>query len=161
MVLPFLLPPFLIGITLLPLRGDDLDSNLGILLIICAHVVMNVGFVARIVASSQLPLEQLEAARLDGASNFLVRLRVSLPQQRAALAAAGLLIALYSATSYGLVISLGQGVVATLETEIAISSLRDLDLNRSFVLALLQTLLTLTLFVFAQRAGAKPTPVFG
>ena len=161
LVLPFLLPPFLIGITLLPLRGDDLDSNLGILLIICAHVVMNVGFVARIVASSQLPLEQLEAARLDGASNFLVRLRVSLPQQRAALAAAGLLIALYSATSYGLVISLGQGVVATLETEIAISSLRDLDLSRSFVLALLQTLLTLTLFVFAQRAGAKPTPVFG
>ena len=161
MVLPFLLPPFLIGITLLPLRGDDLDSNLGILLIVCAHVIMNVGFVARIVASSQLPLEQLEAARLDGASNFLIRLRVSLPQQRAALAAAGLLIALYSATSYGLVISLGRGVVATLETEIAISSLRDLDLTRSFILAMLQTLLTLALFIFAQRAGAKPTPVFG
>ena len=161
MVLPFLLPPFLIGITLLPLRGDDLDSNLGILLIVCAHVIMNVGFVARIVASSQLPLEQLEAARLDGASNFLIRLRVSLPQQRAALAAAGLLIALYSATSYGLVVSLGQGVVATLETEIAISSLRDLDLSQSFILALLQTLLTLTLFLFAQRAGAKATPVFG
>ena len=145
----------------MPLRGDDLDSNLGILLIVCAHVIMNVGFVARIVASSQLPLEQLEAARLDGASNFLIRLRVSLPQQRAALAAAGLLIALYSATSYGLVVSLGQGVVATLETEIAISSLRDLDLSQSFILALLQTLLTLTLFLFAQRAGAKATPVFG
>ena len=145
----------------MPLRGDDLDSNLGILLIVCAHVIMNVGFVARIIASSQLPLEQLEAARLDGASNFLIRLRVSLPQQRAALAAAGLLIALYSATSYGLVVSLGQGVVATLETEIAISSLRDLDLSQSFILALLQTLLTLTLFLFAQRAGAKATPVFG
>jgi thiamine transport system permease protein len=162
LVLPFLLPPFLIGLTLLPLRGDDLDSNLGILLIVFAHVIMNVGFVARIVASSQLPLEQLEAARLDGASNFLIRLRVSLPQQRAALAAAGLLIALYSATSYGLVISLGQGVVATLETEIAISSLRDLDLSRSFILALLQTLLTLSSVPICSKiAGAKPTPVFG
>ena len=161
LVLPFLLPPFLIGITLLPLRGDNLDSNLGILLIVLAHSIMNVGFVARIVASSQLPLEQLEAARLDGASNLLVRFRVSLPQQRPALAAAGLLIALYSATSYGLVLSLGQGSVNTLETAIAESALRELDLARAITLAVLQTLMTLTLFVFAQRAGAKPTPVFG
>ena len=161
LVLPFLLPPFLIGITLLPIRGDALDSNLGILLIVLAHAIMNVGFVARIVASSQLPLEQLEAARLDGASSLLIRFRVSLPQQRPALAAAGLLIALYSATSYGLVLSLGQGSVNTLETAIAESALRDLDLARAITLALMQTLMTLTLFVFAQRAGAKPTPVFG
>jgi thiamine transport system permease protein len=161
LVLPFLLPPFLIGITLLPLRGENLDSSLGILLIVLAHAIMNVGFVARIVASSQLPLEQMEAARLDGARNLLIRLRVSLPQQRPALAAAGLLIALYSATSYGLVLSLGKGSVSTLETEVAESALRDLDLPRAMALALLQTLMTITLFAFAQRAGAKPTPVFG
>lgn len=71
------------------------------------------------------------------------------------------MIALYSATSYGLVISLGQGAVATLETEIAISALRDLDLQRAGVLAGLQTLLTITLFMFAQKLGAKPTPIFG
>ena len=160
-ILPFLLPPFLIGITLLPLAGDELDSTRGILLILLAHTLMNAGFVARVVASSQLPLEQLEAARLDGASDFLIRTRVALPQQSSALAAAGLLIALYSATSYGLVISLGQGAVATLETEIAISALRDLDLSRASLLAAFQTLLTITLFVFAQRLGARPTPVFG
>ena len=161
LILPFLLPPFLIGITLLPLSGDYLDSSRGILLIVLAHTLMNAGFVARVVASSQLPLEQLEAARLDGASDLLIRIRVSLPQQSAALTAAGLLIALYSATSYGLVISLGQGAVATLETEIAISALRDLDLQRAVVLAGLQTLLTITLFMFAQKLGAKPTPIFG
>ena len=161
LILPFLLPPFLIGITLLPLAGENLDSSRGILLILLAHTLMNAGFVARVVASSQLPLEQLEAARLDGASDFLIRTRVALPQQSAALAAVGLLIALYSATSYGLVISLGQGAVSTLETEIAISALRDLDLTRAGVLAALQTLLTITLFVLAQRLGARPTPVFG
>lgn len=71
------------------------------------------------------------------------------------------MIALYSATSYGLVVSLGQGVVSTLETEIAESALRELDLARAFSLALMQTLMTLGLFLLAQRAGAKPTPVFG
>lgn len=161
LILPFLLPPFLIGITLVPLAGDNLDSTRGILLILLAHTLMNAGFVARVVASSQLPLEQLEAARLDGANNLVVRLRVALPQQRAALAAAGLLIALYSATSYGLVVSLGQGDVSTLETEIAFSALRDLDLQRAGFLAGLQTLLTLTFFAFAQRVGARPTPVYG
>ena len=161
LVLPFLLPPFLIGITLLPIRGDELDSKIGILLIIAAHVLMNAGFVARIVASTQLPLDQVEAARLDGARNSEIRLRLALPQQSSALAAAGLLIALYSATSYGLVVSLGQGAVRTLETEIVTAALRDLDLPFAFTLALLQTLMSISLFLLARKFGAKPTPIFG
>ena len=161
LVLPFLLPPFLIGITLLPIRGEELDSKIGILLIIAAHVLMNAGFVARIVASTQLPLDQVEAARLDGARSSEIRLRLALPQQSSALAAAGLLIALYSATSYGLVVSLGQGAVKTLETEIVTAALRDLDLPFAFTLALLQTLMSISLFLLARKFGAKPTPIFG
>ena len=161
LVIPFLLPPFLIGIPLLPIRGDELDSKIGILLIIAAHVLMNAGFVARIVASSQLPLEQVEAARLDGARNSEIRLRLPLPQPSSALAAAGLLIALYSATSYGLVVSIGQGAVKTLETEIVTAASRDLDLPFAFTLALLQTLMSISLFLLARQFGAKPTPIFG
>jgi thiamine transport system permease protein len=161
LVLPFLLPPFLIGITLLPIRGDELDSKIGILLVIAAHVLMNAGFVARIVASTQLPLDQVEAARLDGARSSDIRLRLALPQQSSALAAAGLLIALYSATSYGLVVSIGQGAVKTLETEIVTAALRDLDLPFAFTLALLQTLMSISLFLLARKFGAKPAPIFG
>jgi thiamine transport system permease protein len=74
---------------------------------------------------------------------------------------AGLLVALYSATSYGLVLTLGAGKVDTLETEIATAALRDLDLNFALTLALLQTALTLCFFYLARSIGAEPAPLFG
>jgi thiamine transport system permease protein len=72
-----------------------------------------------------------------------------------------LLVALYSATSYGLVLTLGRGQVETLETEIAQLALRELDLAGAFSIALLQTLLTVLLFMVARRFGASPSPLFG
>ena len=74
---------------------------------------------------------------------------------------AGLLVALYSATGYGLVLTLGAGKVDTLETEIATAALRDLDLNFALALALLQTALTLCFFYLARSIGAEPAPLFG
>jgi thiamine transport system permease protein len=71
------------------------------------------------------------------------------------------LVALYSATSYGLVITLGGGSVETLETQIARAALQDLDLPLAATLAGLQTLLTLGFFLAARRAGATPTVLFG
>ncbi|MGA1024602.1 MAG: ABC transporter permease subunit, partial [Aquiluna sp.] len=89
------------------------------------------------------------------------RLRIALPLQAPALAAATLLVSLYSATSYGLVITLGQGGIETLETQIAQSALQELDLQRAGLLALIQTLMTLSFFLIARRLGAKPTVLFG
>ena len=159
LLLPFLLPPFLIGISLLPLQRD-VDSNIGMLWIIAAHLLMNIGFVARVVASLAVPKEQLEAAELDRATGLQRRLLIELPQQLPGISAAGLLIALYSATSYGLVLSLGRGQVETLETEIAFRALRELDLSGAALLALLQTLLTIAMFLAANRLGANPTDLF-
>jgi thiamine transport system permease protein len=161
LLLPFLLPPFLVALALAPLRTGDLDSVNGILWIIAAHLLMNIGFVARTVSSLAVPVDQHEAAQLDGASAIQTRLQVLLPQQLPGLAAASLLIALYSATSYGLVLILGRGSVRTLETEIAEAALRELDLERAGLLALLQTLLTIGLFLLARRLGAEPSPLFG
>lgn len=159
LLLPFLLPPFLIGISLLPLQGD-IDSNIGMLWIIAAHLLMNIGFVARVVASLAVPKDQLEAAELDRASALQQRLFIELPQQLPGISAAALLIALYSSTSYGLVLSLGRGQVETLETEIAFRALRELDLSGAALLAFLQTLLTLAMFLAANRLGANPTALF-
>lgn len=161
LLLPFLLPPFLVALALAPLRTGDLDSVNGILWIIAAHLLMNIGFVARTVSSLAVPVDQHEAAQLDGASAIQTRLQVLLPQQLPGLAAATLLVALYSATSYGLVLILGRGSVRTLETEIAEAALRELDLERAGMLALLQTLLTIGLFLLARRLGAEPSPLFG
>jgi thiamine transport system permease protein len=161
LLVPFLLPAFLIGITLLPLQPNAFNSITGILWIIGAHVFMNVGFMARVVSANQIPADQMEAASLDGASGLIKRFAIELPQQLAGMLSAGLLVALYSATSYGLVLTLGAGRVDTLETEIATAALRDLDLSLALALALLQTALTLCFFYLARSIGAEPTPLFG
>ena len=122
---------------------------------------MNAGFMARVVSANQIPADQLEAASLDGASRVRKRFAIELPQQLAGMLSAGLLVALYSATSYGLVLTLGAGKVDTLETEIATAALRDLDLNFALTLALLQTALTLCFFYLARSIGAEPAPLFG
>jgi len=117
--------------------------------------LMNAGFMARVVSANQIPADQLEAASLDGASGFRKRFAIELPQQLGGMLSASLLVALYSATSYGLVLTLGQGV-DTLETEIATAALRDLDLGFALTLALLQTALTLCFFYLARSIGLSP-----
>jgi thiamine transport system permease protein len=161
LLVPFLLPAFLIGITLLPLQPNTFNSITGILWIIGAHVFMNAGFMARVVSANQIPADQMEAASLDGASGLRTRFAIELPQQLPGILSAGLLVALYSATSYGLVLTLGAGQVDTLETEIATAALRDLDLSLALTLALLQTALTLCFFYLARSIGAEPAPLFG
>jgi len=122
---------------------------------------MNAGFIAVVTASSLVPSDQVEAAELDGASKLQTRLKIQLPQQLPALSAAVLLVALYSATSYGLVVTLGQGSVQTLETEIVIAALQQLDLTTAGTLALLQSLMTLGFFLLSRKLGAAPTTLFG
>ncbi len=113
---PFLRPAFIIGIPLLPLEPNTFNSITGILWIIGAHVFMNAGFMARVVSANQIPADQMEAASLDGASGLRKRFAIELPQQLPGILSAGLLVALYSATSYGLVLTLGEGKADTLET---------------------------------------------
>lgn len=162
LLVPFLLPAFLVGLAFRPLVGDLIEnSSFGILAIVVAHAFMNAGFIAIVTASSLVPKDQLEAAELDGADSLQIRLQIQIPQQLPALSAAGLLVALYSATSYGLVVTLGQGAIQTLETAIANAALQELDLEAAAALALMQTLMTVMFFVFASRLGAKPTVLFG
>ncbi len=150
---PFLLPAFLIGIVLLPIAGS---SDLVWFWIVLAHAFMNAGFLALVIAASLsgIPSEQIEQAKLEGANRFQLLRRVFLPQISPAVAGATLLVALYSSTSFGLVISLGQGKVATLETEIAEQVLYRLNFQGGLVLAGMQTVLTLLLIFAASRFGS-------
>ena len=157
-LVPFLLPPFLVGLAFEGMFGAaEINSNLGMLLIIAAHVFMNFGFIGKVFAATTIDPEQVESARLAGASDWQIRLRIELPQQRQGIIAAALLVALYSATSFGLVVTLGEGRVRTLETEIAVAALQNLDLNLAATLALLQTLLTISMFFLSRVAGGTPT----
>ncbi len=157
---PFLLPPFLIGIGLSSwTQGMEINSSTGMLLVLLAHVLMNFGFLAQVVAARSLEVEQLDAAKLDGAGIWLLRRYIEIPQLLPALGSATLLVALYSSTSYGLVLTLTDGTVETLETQIAQAALRDLDLVTAGTLAILQTLLTLCLFLAAKKLTAVPSSI--
>lgn len=162
LLVPFVLPAFLIGLSVRPVLATALDDpRVGIMAVIAAHAVMNAGFLAVVTAASQVPLEQRHAASLDGASPRQVRWLVEFPQQLPALSAAGLLVALYSATSFGLIVTLGQGSINTLETGIAVAALQQLDLRHAGLLAVLQSVLTLGFFALSTRLGANPTVLFG
>lgn len=156
-LIPFLLPPLLIGLAVVGVFGElKIDSNSGMLAIILAHVFMNFGFIAKVFAGSSASSEQIEAARLDGASDKAIRKQIELPQQIQGLVSAALLVALYSATSYGLVLTLGAGKIQTLETEIAIATLQKLDLDTAALYATLQTLLTIVMFLIARSVSGTP-----
>jgi thiamine transport system permease protein len=157
-LVPLLLPPFLVGLAFEEIFGvAHVNSNLGMLLIIAAHVFMNFGFIGKVFAATTIDSEQVESARLAGASDRQIRLRIELPQQRQGITAAALLVALYSATSFGLVVTLGAGKVKTLETEIAVAALQNLDLNLAATFAVLQTLLTIAMFLLSRVVGGAPT----
>jgi thiamine transport system permease protein len=157
-LVPFLLPPFLVGLAFEGIFGvAHVNSNLGMFLIIAAHVFMNFGFIGKVFASTTIDSEQIESARLAGATDRQIRLRIELPQQRHGIIAAALLVALYSATSFGLVVTLGAGKVRNLETEIAIAALQNLDLNLAATFAVLQTLLTIAMFLLSRVVGGAPT----
>jgi thiamine transport system permease protein len=157
-LIPFLLPPLLVGLAVVGVFGElEVDSISGMLLVIAAHVFMNFGFIAKVYAGSTIDSEQIEAARLDGATDSRIRRAIELPQQRPGLASAALLVALYSATSYGLVLTLGLGTVKTLETEIAIATLQQLDLELAAQYASLQTLLTVAMFLASNKVHGTPS----
>jgi thiamine transport system permease protein len=159
-LIPFLLPPLLVGLAFVGVFGElKVNSNIGMLLVIAAHVFMNFGFIAKVFAGSTIDREQIEAARLDGASENQIRGSVEFPQQLPGLFSASLLVALYSATSFGLVLTLGAGQVKTLETEIAIATLQQLDLERAGLYAALQTLLTVAMFLFSKRISGSTSPL--
>lgn len=154
---PFLLPPFLIGISVsIYTSGLEVNSPLGILLLVIAHTLMNAGFIARVVAAKSLPRDQVDAARLDGASSLQLRRFIQIPQLLPSVASSALLVALYSSTSYGLVLTLTDGTVQTLETQISMSALQYLDLEQAGLLALMQTALTILFFLTATRLSANP-----
>ena len=154
---PFLLPPFLVGISVSIYTSElEVNSTNGMFLLLIAHTLMNAGFIARVVASKSLERDQVDAAKLDGASNFQMRRLIQIPQLLPSVASAALLVALYSSTSYGLVLTLTDGKVQTLETQISLSALQYLDLEQASVLALMQTGLTILFFIAATRFSAQP-----
>ncbi|MEE1756924.1 ABC transporter permease [Streptomyces sp. SP18CS02] len=145
---PFVLPTVVVGTAFLALlgRGGLLDELWGVRLdttvwaILLAHVFFNYAVVVRTVGGlwSQLDPRQEEAARVLGASRFGAWRRVTLPALAPAVAAAALMVFLFTYTSFGVVQILGGPAYSTLEAEIYRQTAQLLDLPTAAVLTLVQ-----------------------
>jgi thiamine transport system permease protein len=145
---PFVLPTVVAGSAFLALLGQGglTDSLLGVRLdtsvwaILIAHVFFNYAVVIRTVGGlwAQLDPRQEEAARMLGASRLAAWRRVTLPALAPSLAAAALMVFLFTFTSFGVVQILGGPTRSTLEVEIYRQTAELLDLPTAAVLTLLQ-----------------------
>jgi thiamine transport system permease protein len=145
---PFVLPTVVVGTAFLALvgRGGLLDQMWGVRLdttvwaILLAHVFFNYAVVVRTVGGlwSQLDPRQEEAARMLGASRFAAWRKVTLPALSPAVAAAALMVFLFTFTSFGVVQILGGPTFSTLEVEIYRQTSEIFDLATAAVLTIVQ-----------------------
>ncbi|MFC8391125.1 ABC transporter permease [Streptomyces sp. NPDC057238] len=145
---PFVLPTVVVGTAFMALvgRGGLLDELWGLRLdttvwaILLAHVFFNYAVVVRTVGGlwSQLDPRQEEAARMLGASRFAAWRTVTLPALAPAVAAAALMVFLFTFTSFGVVQILGGPTFSTLEVEIYRQTSEIFDLSTAAVLTMIQ-----------------------
>jgi thiamine transport system permease protein len=142
---PFVLPTVVVGLAFRSLLADDaplgflgLDGTL--ISVLLAHLFVNYTVVVRMVGASWSALDDRaeQAAQSLGASRWKAFRTVTLPALGPAIAGAGVLVFLFCATSFGIVLVLGNGQLRTLETEIYLQTTSVLDLRTAAVLSVAQ-----------------------
>jgi len=164
---PFVLPTVVVGAAFLALLGPrgplgvDLDDTVWAILL--AHVFFNHAVVVRTVGGLWESLDERteEAARVLGASRWRAWREVTLPALRPALAAASVIVFLFTFTSFGVVRILGGAQHATLEVEIYRQTADLLDLPVASVLALLQLAAVATLLTLQDRLERRQQRAVG
>lgn len=176
--IPFVLPALVVAPAFLSLLGPNgllnttlmqllnlarppLDLQHTIWLVLLAHVFYNYSVVLRVVGSfwGSLDPRLEEAARVLGANLWRAWWKVTLPQLAPAIAAAALLVFLFTFTSFGVMLILGGPRFATLEVEIYRQAVHSLNLSRAALLSLVQLVLTfglMSLYTWLQRRTARP-----
>ncbi|NBQ93503.1 MAG: iron ABC transporter permease, partial [Micrococcales bacterium] len=146
---PFMLPSLIVAMAIIEL-GRPFGGFNPIVAILIANVFSNYAVVVRNVGSqwANISVSLEEESELSGAGR--------LPQLASSIRSSAAIIALYCASSYGIVLSLGGGQVNTLETALSISVLQRLDLQHGAALALLQILFTITAFWVSRIGGTNP-----
>lgn len=155
---PFVLPTVVVGVafrTLLapagPLGALGLDGTP--VAIVAALVFFNVSVVVRTVGPwwEGLDRRREEAAAALGATPLQVLRTVTLPALRPAITGAASVVFLFSATAFGVVLTLGGVRYSTVETEIYLLTTQFLDLPAAAVLSVLQVAVVVGLLVVAGR----------
>lgn len=156
-LVPFVLPTLVVGTAFLAMLGPrgalgiDLTGTVWIILI--AHVFFNYAVVVRGVGAywERIDPSIEDAARTLGASPAAVFRTVTLPLLRPALASTSALVFLFSFTSFGVVLLLGDLTRTTIEVEIWRQATAFLRLDIAATLAVLQIVgVGIILFVYGR-----------
>lgn len=155
--IPFVLPTVVVAAAFLALLGPSgplgVDLRGTIWAILFAHVFFNVAVVVRTVGSmwERLDPRLEEAAMVLGANRLRAFREVTLPLLRPAIASAASIIFLFTFTSFGVILILGDLRHATLEVEIWRQTTAFLDLPTAAVLSIVQLLaVTAMLLVYSR-----------
>jgi len=151
---PFVLPNIVVAISMKAI----FPGATGAIYIILANIFMNYGMATRLIGNAWKSLDsQCEsAAALDGAGRLRTAISISLPQLRKSIASAFLLIFVYCAANFGIVLTLGTPRTRTLETEIYSAATYDLDFKRASSLVGLQILLAILILTAARFVTLRP-----
>ncbi len=153
---PFVLPTIVVALAFRTLFAADgplgswgLDGS--VIVILAAHVFLNYAVVVRTVGASWAHLDDrpAEAARSLGAGPVRVLLTITLRSLLPAIVAAFVMVFLFCATSFGIMLILGGAQYGTLETEIYRQTAQIGDLRAAAVLSILQLLLVVVVLVVA------------
>jgi thiamine transport system permease protein len=148
---PFMLPTVVVGAAFLAVLPGSWQSTARA--VIVAHVFFNIAVVVRLVGGmwATLPPDLTGAARTLGASPWQVARHVVLPLLRPSIWGAGLVVFLFTFTSFGVVTILGGAARPTVEVEIARRATQLGDVGGAAVLSLLQVVVLAVLVVLTTR----------
>ena len=162
---PFVLPTVVVAAAFVALldRGGplaSLDLVPGVAGILLAHVYFNVAVVARTVAAALATVDPSleDAARMLGQSKLGALRRVTLPLVRPALVSASSIVFLFTFTSFGAVLLLGDQRRVTIDVEIWRQTEFLLDLRTAAGLSVLQLAAVVAAVVVSGRLQRRATP---
>ena len=159
--IPFVMPTLVVGSAFLALLGPNgvlgLDLSATIWAILAAHVFYNYAVVVRTVGGLWAHLDPRleEAARMLGAGRWKTFRSVTLPLLRPAIAAASSIIFLFTFTSFGVILVLGNLEFRTIEIEIWRQTVSFLNLPVAAALSLLQLVAVSLILVAYSRYQEK------
>lgn len=176
-VLPFVLPTVVVALAFMSLLGkrgllNDMLTALfsldytpiqlerTLVIVIVVHVFYNFAIALRIITGywSALGFETEEAARTLGADEWSVWRDIRLPLIRPALFSAGLLVFIFTFTSFGVVLILGGIRFATLEVQIYYQAVSIFNLPLAAALSLVQIAVMCLMMVLYTRSQRQVRP---
>ncbi len=160
-LVPFVLPTVVVGVAFRALfSSGGILGGLGwdhsLTAVILALVFFNVGLVVRMVGTAWESLDPRaeQAARTLGASPLRATLTTTLPALLPIIASSAVVVFLFCATAFGVVMVLGGSKFATIEVEIWLQTTQFLDLRTAAVLSIIQFVVVIAVF-WASALGRR------